>query len=46
MEKLRKNYKTEIQNKMEASSSRLEQAKDRISEHEDEMVIKGKTEEL
>jgi hypothetical protein len=33
-------------NKMEGQSSRLEQAEDRISELEDEMVIKGKTEEL
>jgi hypothetical protein len=31
---------------VEGHSSRLEQAKDRISELEDEMVIKGKTEEL
>jgi hypothetical protein len=31
---------------MEGHSSRLEQAEDIISEHEDEMVIKGKTEEL
>jgi chromosome segregation ATPase len=31
---------------MEGHSSRLEQADDRISELEDEMVIKGKTEEL
>jgi hypothetical protein len=31
---------------MESHSSRLEQAEDRISEHEEEMVIKGKTEEL
>jgi tRNA A58 N-methylase Trm61 len=31
---------------MEAHSSRIEQAEDRISELEDEMVIKGKTEEL
>jgi hypothetical protein len=35
-----------MQNKMEGQSSRLEQAKGRISELEDEMVIKGKTEEL
>jgi hypothetical protein len=35
----------QIQNKMEGHS-RLEQAEDRISEFEDEMVIKGKTEEL
>jgi hypothetical protein len=46
MENLRKKNKTEIQNKMEGQSSRLEQAEDRISELEDEMVIKGKTEEL
>jgi chromosome segregation ATPase len=31
---------------MEGHSSRLEQAEDRISELKDEMVIKGKTEEL
>jgi chromosome segregation ATPase len=31
---------------MEGHSRRLEQAKDRISELEDEMVIKGKSEEL
>jgi hypothetical protein len=31
---------------MEVHSSRLEQAEDRISELEDEMVIKGKTKEL
>jgi septal ring factor EnvC (AmiA/AmiB activator) len=35
-----------MQNKMEGQSSRLEQADDRISELEDEMVVKGKTEEL
>jgi hypothetical protein len=35
-----------MQNKMEGDSSRLEQAEDRISELEDEMVIKGKTEEV
>jgi hypothetical protein len=46
MENLRKKNETEMQNKMEGQSSRLEQAKDRISEHEDEMVNKGKTEEL
>jgi Mg2+ and Co2+ transporter CorA len=44
MENLRKRNETEIQNKMEGPSSRLEQAEDRISELEDE--IKGKTEEL
>jgi hypothetical protein len=31
---------------MEGHSSRLQQAEDRISEFEDEMEIKGKTEEL
>jgi esterase/lipase len=46
MENLRKKNETEIQNKMEGYSSRLEQAEDRISELKDEMVIKGKTEEL
>jgi hypothetical protein len=35
-----------MQNKMEGQSSRTEQTEDRISELEDEMVIKGKTEEL
>jgi hypothetical protein len=33
-------------NTTEGHSSRLEQKKDRISELENEMVIKGKTEEL
>jgi hypothetical protein len=46
MENLRKKNETEMQNKMEGRSSRTEQAEDRISELEDEMVIKGKTEEL
>jgi chromosome segregation ATPase len=46
MENLRKKNETEIQNKMEGYSSRLEQAEDRISELEDEMEIKGKTEEV
>jgi hypothetical protein len=31
-----------MQNKMEGHSSRLEKAEDRISEFEEEMVIKGK----
>jgi hypothetical protein len=35
-----------LQNKTEGQSSRIEQREDRISESEDEMVIKGKTEEL
>jgi predicted nuclease with TOPRIM domain len=46
MENLRKKNETELQNKMEGQSSRIEQTEDRISELEDEMVIKGKTEEL
>jgi hypothetical protein len=46
MENLRKKNETEIQNTMEGHSSRLEQAEDRISELEDKMEIKGKTEEL
>jgi chromosome segregation ATPase len=36
----------EIQNTMAGHSSRLEQAEERISQLEDEMVIKRKTEEL
>jgi predicted nuclease with TOPRIM domain len=46
MEKLRRKDKTELQNKTEGQSSRIEQTEDRISELKDEMVIKGKTEEL
>jgi esterase/lipase len=47
MENLRKKNETEIQNKMEGHSSRIKQTEDRISsELEDEMAIKGKTEEL
>jgi hypothetical protein len=46
MENLRKKNETEIQNKMEGHSSKIEQTKDRISELEDEMAIKGKTENL
>jgi Mg2+ and Co2+ transporter CorA len=45
-ENLRKKNETEIQNTMEGCSSRLNQAEDRISELEDEIEIKGKTEEL
>jgi hypothetical protein len=44
--KKKKKNEAEIQNTMEGHSSRLEQAKDKISEHEDEMEIKGKTDEL
>jgi chromosome segregation ATPase len=46
MENLRKKNEIEIQNKMEGHSSRIEQTEDRISELEDKIVIKGKTEEL
>jgi chromosome segregation ATPase len=46
MENLRKKNETEIQNTMEGHSSRLEEAEDRITELEDEIEIKGKTEEL
>jgi hypothetical protein len=46
MENLRKKNETEVQNKMEGHSSRLGQAEDRISELEDEMEIKGKTQDL
>jgi chromosome segregation ATPase len=46
MESLRKKNETEMQNKMEGQSSRLEQAEDRISELKEEMVITGKTKQL
>jgi hypothetical protein len=46
MENLRKKNETEMQNKVEVQSSRIEQAEDRISELKGEMVIKGKTKEL
>jgi hypothetical protein len=46
MENLRKKNETAMQSKMEVQSSRIEQTEDRISEHEDEMVIKRKTKEL
>jgi chromosome segregation ATPase len=45
MENLRKKNEIDIQNTMEGHFSRLEQAEDRISELEDAMEIKGKTEE-
>jgi chromosome segregation ATPase len=45
-ENLSKKNKTELENKTEGPSSRIEQTEDRISELEDEMVIKRKTEEL
>jgi DNA-binding protein H-NS len=46
MENLRKKNETQLQNKKEGQSSRIEQTEDRISEFEDEMVIKRKTKEL
>jgi uncharacterized phage infection (PIP) family protein YhgE len=46
MENLRKKNETEIKNKMEGHSNRTEQTEDRISELEDEMAIKGKTQDL
>jgi hypothetical protein len=46
MENLRKKNETELQNKMEGPSSRIEQTGDRIPELKDQMVIKGKIEEL
>jgi hypothetical protein len=42
MKNLRKKNETEIQNKAEGHSSRVEQTEDRISEHEDEMQLKEK----
>jgi chromosome segregation ATPase len=46
MENLRKKNETEIQNTMEGHSTGQEKAEDRISGLEDEMEIKGKTEEV
>jgi hypothetical protein len=46
MENFRKKNETETQNTVEGHSNRLEQVEDRISECEDKMEIKGKTEEL
>jgi esterase/lipase len=46
MENIRKKNEKVMQNKMEGHSSRIEKTEDRISELEDEMAIKGKTEEL
>jgi predicted nuclease with TOPRIM domain len=46
MENLRKKNETELQNKMEGQPSRIEQTEHRISELEDEMVIKGKTKQI
>jgi hypothetical protein len=45
MKNLRKKNKTEIQNTMKGHFSRLRRPEGRISELEDEMEIKGKTEE-
>jgi hypothetical protein len=44
MESLTKKNETEIQDTVEGHSRRLKQAEDRISELEDRMEIKGKTE--
>jgi polyhydroxyalkanoate synthesis regulator phasin len=44
MENFRKKNETETPNTMEGHSNRLEEAEDRISELEDKMEIKGKTE--
>jgi chromosome segregation ATPase len=46
MKNHRKKNETDIQNTMEGYSSRLEQTEDRISELENEIEIKGKSEEL
>jgi hypothetical protein len=46
MQSLRKKNETELQNKSEGQSSRIEQTEDRISELKDETVTKGKTKEL
>jgi chromosome segregation ATPase len=46
MENLKKKNETKIQNTVEGHSSRLEQAEDRISEHEDKIKIKENSEEL
>jgi uncharacterized coiled-coil DUF342 family protein len=45
MENLRKKNEAELQNKMGGQFSRIEQTEDRISEPEDEMVVKQKTKE-
>jgi hypothetical protein len=46
MENLRKKKEIKLQNKTEGQSNRLEQTEDRISELEDEMVVKGKTKDI
>jgi hypothetical protein len=44
--KTSKKNETEIQNKMEGHSRRVEQMEDNISDLEDEMAIKGKPDKL
>jgi phosphatidate phosphatase PAH1 len=46
MENFRRKNEIETQNKVKGHSTRIEQTEDRISEIENEMAIKGKTEEL
>jgi hypothetical protein len=46
MENLRKKNETETQNTVEGHSSRQKQVEDGISELEDKVEIKGKTEEV
>jgi hypothetical protein len=46
MENIREKNETETQNTVEGHSSRLEQAEDQITDLEDKMEIKGKSEEL
>jgi hypothetical protein len=46
MENIRKRMKQKYKTKMEGHSKRIEQIEDRISGLEDEIAIKGKTEEL
>jgi hypothetical protein len=46
MENIRKKNETELQNKTEGQGHRIEQTEDRISELENEMVIKEKTKQL
>jgi DNA-binding protein H-NS len=46
MENLRKKNKTKLQSRTEGKFSRIEETEERISALEDEMVIKGKNEEL
>jgi hypothetical protein len=46
MENFRKKNERETQNTLDSHSHWLEQAEDRISELEDKMEVKGKSEEL